>query len=47
MKTQPELVNQEISINEKIFQKVQEDIEKREDTLSRIEETRYYNPFNN
>lgn len=46
MKTPPELANEEIVINEKIFQKVQENIEKREDTLSRVEETKYYNPFN-
>lgn len=47
MKTQPELANEEILINEEIFQKVQDNIEKRENTLSRVEETKYYNPFNN
>jgi len=46
MKTQPELTNGEIVINERMFQKVQKNIEKREDTLSRIKKTEYYNPFN-
>ncbi|MBL7053099.1 MAG: hypothetical protein ISS02_00340 [Candidatus Portnoybacteria bacterium] len=46
IKTQPELTSEEILINEEMFQKVQENTEKREDTLSRVKETKYYNPFN-
>jgi len=45
MKTQPELIDEEIVINDRIFQRVQEDIEKRKDALSRVKETKYYNPF--
>jgi len=47
MKIQPELTNEEISINEEIFKKVQEDIKKRVNTLSRVKRTEYRNPFNN
>ncbi len=46
MKNQPELINQEININEEVLQKVRENIDKREENLFRVRKTEYYNPFN-